>query len=389
MSSSGPTNSSNRASQQAVDGSDASESHAGECNIVAVGKRRNGGMRYWCLHHRADATAKYGARAETCRAAHIPPIEDADILSLRLEDYPGGVALWGAVPPVYDTTLYPLDRGVHVHARKQADGAKEIDRTFRAVRLLGEQLQDAGILMSELDAIYYMVSSVFKCQMKYVVCSYCGYPHLDRDWFSVHPHHRHLCAGCGRLFDDIRVAVGNPICGVRDVCDPKAREQRPSDKVLEIRQAAYPGGIQIWGSNPAFVWTSPKTETEGIHVHAYLDGDEQPVLDETYSQVTIDGVSLDPFMVRMTMAQSALPHLKERVVTVDCPSCGDALLSTGELAFTPVPRHQCIQCGHEFTAPGRLRKTIDNPIGRILQHLAAEAPRQPRQHDLGLLPETL
>jgi len=28
------------------------------CEVVAVGKRRDGGTRYWCLRHKADATAK-------------------------------------------------------------------------------------------------------------------------------------------------------------------------------------------------------------------------------------------------------------------------------------------------------------------------------------------
>ena len=44
-----------------------------ECHIVSVGKRRDGGTRYWCLQHKADATAKYGKRARTCRAAHVRP----------------------------------------------------------------------------------------------------------------------------------------------------------------------------------------------------------------------------------------------------------------------------------------------------------------------------
>ena len=48
---------------------------SGSCNIVAVGKRRDGGTRYWCLAHRSDATAKYGRRAATCRGALIPPIQ--------------------------------------------------------------------------------------------------------------------------------------------------------------------------------------------------------------------------------------------------------------------------------------------------------------------------
>src|SRR5215469_13382251 len=190
-----------------------------ECQIIPVGKRRDGGTRYWCISHKADATAKYGKAATACRTAHIPPIREEDIFSLDIDKYPGGIALWGAVPAVYDTTRLPIDRGIHIHARVSKDAKKEMDRTFRAVRIVGERLPKKGILVSELDAIYYMVTSIFGYEMRSVRCSYCDYPHLDRDWFSVHPHRRHLCAGCGKHFTDTESGVGNPIIGVRDACD--------------------------------------------------------------------------------------------------------------------------------------------------------------------------
>src|ERR1700722_2976869 len=83
---------------------------ARECDIKPVGKRRDGGTRYWCLAHKADATAKYGRRAKVCRAAHLPPILPEEILELDLDQ-----------SPVYDTTRLPLDFGIHVHARKDAN----------------------------------------------------------------------------------------------------------------------------------------------------------------------------------------------------------------------------------------------------------------------------
>ena len=126
--------------------------------------------------------------------------------------------------------------------------------------------------------------------MKNVTCSYCGYPHLDRDWFSVHPHRRHLCAGCGRHFTDTQVTVGNPILGLRLACGVKTHESKLANRTLEIQQADYPGGIQIWGSNPAFLWTSDHAEEEGIHVHAFRHSGDQPELDETYGEVIIDGI---------------------------------------------------------------------------------------------------
>jgi hypothetical protein len=97
-----------------------------ECRIVLVGSRRDGGKRYWCMEHRADATAKYGRRAERCRYAHLRPITPEQSYTLDMSSYHGGVGLWGAVAPVYDTTRIPNQTGVHVHARTSLESLKEI-----------------------------------------------------------------------------------------------------------------------------------------------------------------------------------------------------------------------------------------------------------------------
>jgi hypothetical protein len=158
---------------------------------------------------------------------------------------------------------------------------------------------------------------------------------------------------------------------------------------LDIAQADFPGGIQIWGSNPAFLWTSDRSEEEGIHVHAFRESNDQPDLDETYGEVIIEGIKLDPLMMRVLMAQSALPSLKNRILSINCPSCGDGHFRVGESAFTPLPTHTCKRCAHEFSGSGRLRKTISNPLPSILALLANTAPGTPQQDELGLLTETL
>jgi hypothetical protein len=359
------------------------------CNVVAVAKRRDGGTRYWCLIHRADATAKYGKRARKCRAADEPPLRLDDMLTLNLNKYLGGVALWGAVPAVYDTTRLPMDRGIHVHARATPGAKKETDWTYRAVRILGDALPKGGIVVHEIDAIYYMVTSVFGYPMRYVTCTHCGWPHLDKDWFSVHPHQRHLCAGCGKHFRDSVTGIGNPIVGVRHACGAREHKTARSQRKLDIRQTDYPGGIQIWGSNPAFLWTSSRTEEEGIHVHAFLGGQEDPELDETYGEVTIDGARLDPEMVRVLMAQNVMPTLKDRIRSIDCPACRRPQFGVGEAAYNPTSTHTCSGCGHQFAVPGRLRNTVANPLLAILAGLAKMPPRQPQQHRIDLLPETI
>jgi len=362
-----------------------------KCQVVAVGRRRDGGTRYWCLLHRADATAKYGRPAVKCRYADVPPIADGERLTLNLDEYPGGVACWGAVPQVFDTTTLPNDRGIHVHARLETKGDKQIDATYRCVTLTGRRMPASRVEVTELDAIYYMVTSVFGYEMRQVSCTDCGYPHLDKDWFSVHPHRRHLCAGCGRQFRDTEISIGNPIAGLRSAVNLQTKHRvRPSKRKLDIKQRDYPGGIQIWGSNAALLWTSEGPEEEGIHVHAFRTlGDEIPTHDETYAEVVIDGVSLDPAMVRTLMAQNALPHIKGRVLCKVCPRCKEPQFAQGEAAYVPSVDNTCTACGHEFASSGRLRKTISNPLIAVLDGLALVAPRLPQQHELGLIPETL
>lgn len=173
------------------------------CAISPIEKRRDGGTRYWCSAHRADATAKGGKPAKRCRGADRVSLADDQIEVLDLDKYRGGVALWGAVPAVYDTTRRPMDSGIHVHARLRPQAVKELDFTYRAVRLVGKRLPAEGILVNENDAIYYMVSSVFGFSMSFVPCTHCGWPHLDKDWFSVQPCRgiqRRVAMDSGRLW---------------------------------------------------------------------------------------------------------------------------------------------------------------------------------------------
>jgi hypothetical protein len=346
-------------------------------------------MRYWCLAHKADATAKYGRELAVCRGAGIQPISEEETLALNLDQFAGGVALWGAVPPVYDTTRLPLDRGVHVHAREIPGGDKVDDTTFRAVRVTGGKLSAGGLTISEFDAVYYMVSSVFGFGVRFIECSLCGYPHLDKDWFSIHPHRRHLCAGCGRHFRDTATGIGNPIAELQRATGLATQEPVPAARSLNIIQSDYPGGIQIWGSNPAIIWTAAKAEEAGIHIHAFKGDSDRPEIDDTFSMVTIDGVTLDPAMVRTLMAQNALPHIAGRVFSMQCVDCNRPAFDEDEEAFTPEVGRRCSQCGGNLTGSGRVRKAISNPLIEVLERLAFKAPGPPQRHSLGFLPETL
>ncbi|MHB1936779.1 MAG: hypothetical protein ACYCOR_09345 [Acidobacteriaceae bacterium] len=359
------------------------------CNIVSVGRRRDGGTRYWCLTHKGDATAKYGVPAEQCKRHRTTTADDGEIFTLDLDLYPGGIALWGAVPPVYDTTELGIDRGIHVHARPTTGGAKSIDHSYRRLRVIGKRLEEPGIIISELEAIYYMASSVFEYPMSRIACTYCGHLHLDKDFFSVHPHRRHLCSNCGRHFQDFQKGIGNPICGIREACQVSSRPPISPDRSLNIRQEDYPGGIQIWGTNPSFLWTGEVPEEDGIHVHAFSELGASATIDETYSEVTIDGATLDPVMVRVLMAQKALPSLKDRVKSLVCPACGSDQFDRGPAAHTPRAIRPCSSCSTEISASGSIRNVVSNPLVGILDGIAKAAPRPVQKHELNLEPETL
>lgn len=362
------------------------------CNIVAVGRRRDGGTRYWCLEHHANATAKYGTPAEKCVAADDPPIAPEDTLDLDFKQFPGGVALWGSVPAVYDTTPQPMDRGIHVHARRKRDGDKAIDRTYRKLRIpvAKDLLSDGWAEVDEIDAINYMVSSVFGFETIGVNCNYCGFAHLDRDWFSVHVHKRHQCHGCGRQFSDTAPGVGNPLATIRHLLKARPSNQITAPRTKTIKQRDYPGGIQIWGSNPAIVWTANSPEETGIHLHGFTSLDQtMPELDDTFAQVSIDGARLDATHVRVYMAQSAMPHLEGRVVALACPSCDLEHFDQGDMSFTPHIDHECHSCGTVFQSPTQMKKTIGNPFVATRKKLALKAPNLLRNDKLGLRVESI
>jgi hypothetical protein len=161
----------------------------------------------------------------------------------------------------------------------------------------------------------------------------------------------------------------------------------PAQRTTTIRQRDFAGGLSIWGSNPAIVWTATRSEEEGIHLHAF-DSTNKIVIDDTYSALNIDGVDLDPGMVRVYMAQSALPHIAGRVRSIFCVRCGAPHFDTNEYAFTPHEHHLCVHCGFEFRARSRFRKTIGNPACDAFAKLSAVSQRPARHHKSHLLIES-
>jgi hypothetical protein len=356
-----------------------------KCDIRPVGKNRSGTRRYWCIAHRADASTKTGHPAAQCRYAHVEQVETSEVRRLVLSDYPGGVAIWGAVPPVYDTTTLPMERGIHVHARNSSNSEKVIDDSFRKVQLEFDQGgRHYSISIEELDALYFLVSSIFRFEVEQVKCTHCGDSHLDKDWFSVHPHRTHLCAACGRFFVHESITIGNPLARLRKLL-PIPSKPKYSKEKLKISQNDFAGGIRIWGTNDAIIWTGPRNEERGVHLHAYGPNGER-ILDETYGSLEVDGIHLDGTLVNILTAQSAMPTISGSVRSGACTKCDAPLYSEETNAYTPSTKHQCRSCGLENIF---LDAFIANPILTLLDELSKKSVRPRQFHDLGLITENL
>lgn len=341
------------------------------CRIEQVGKQRNGLPRYWCTVHKGSATGRRGIRLDQCELAYRAA-EHTDVFDLDFSEWPGGVALWGAVHPVFDTTSLSPEEGIHVHARKRDGGDKDIDRTFDAVRIKNRAnlFDESEMLITSETAVNYYLSKFMSREIRHLYCIRCGELHLDAGYFAITPHRNHLCHGCGHIFRDSGKSVSNPIALLRgrpDVPQAPHTLKRP-DRKLDIRQSDCAGGIQVWASNPALLWTTSRNEEVGLHVHAF-DAEGKELCNDTYSEVVIDGVSLNEDHIRFFMAQSTLPYLVGRIKSIHCPRCGDPVFESGDSAFELKSAHKCNGCGNEFKTKGKPRLLVSNPFVEVRETL--------------------
>ncbi len=335
-----------------------------KCSIEHVGKQRNGKPRYWCRTHQCSATGLHGARLPACVGASkaSPP----KVLELDAPAHPGGIALWGAVEAVYDTSSMPPEIGIHVHARAIENGQKEVDDTFDAVVVRLSPDEEATITGD--TAISYYLSRFLKRQVKLLRCPHCREAHLDAGYFAVKLHRRHMCQACGRHFNDVEKSISNPVALLEVVQRNVAPVRAPRD--LNISQASYPGGVQIWASNPALVWTSDRPEEAGLHIHLY-ESPGKITIDDTFDHVIIDGIELNEEHVQYFMAQQALPHLSNKIVNLVCPHCDAPHFDVDDMAFHPHIEHTCEHCGKTFVSNGRRKLVVSNPFVAVRASLLA------------------
>lgn len=344
----------------------------GNCDIRPAGKRRDGKPRFWCHSHHASATGKYGIKLDRCEGAYRS-LDSKEVRVLNPSEYDGGVALWGAVKPAYDSTGLDEKEGIHLHARKgNSDDDKDIDETVDAVELeiAVNLFERKKVCVTSETAVSAYISRAIGHQLDSLFCTYCGEPHLDSEWFAVKPHKRHLCHACGEIFVANRKGVSNPLKSLRQVFEDneEGRSVVRAPKTLTASMRDFPGGIQMWASNPALLWTAPRPEEEGIHFHGYAGDKLTRIKDDTFDAVTLDGITIDETQLRYFMAQSALAHLRGRIVDLKC-ECGEHYFDEGLDGFIPHAKHHCKRCCEQLASPVRLKKIVSNPFLHTIKQL--------------------
>ncbi|WP_369027249.1 hypothetical protein [Qipengyuania sp. RANM35] len=302
---------------------------------------------------------------DRCEGAYRT-IPSTNKLRLDPSKFQGGVALWGAVEPVINTSKRRVESGIHVHARLEAGAKKKaIDRNFDAVELVVREnlLEDRKSVMITRDtAVAYYLCRFLDQPLDSLFCPHCGTPHLDSDWFAVKPHRVHLCHKCNQLFRAGRKSISNPLAAAQmSLGLPQSRKPRRAKKTLIVDSADFPGGFQIWASNPAILWTSKLREEEGIHVHAWKDK-AKPAEDDTFAEVVIDGIQLNETQLRTFMAQQSLYYLRGKVHSINCPYCTEPHFDEGVAAFRPTLEKTCTNCHGQFSFPNRRKLFVSNPF---------------------------
>ncbi len=89
-------------------------------------------------------------------------------------------------------------------------------------------------------------------------------------------------------------------------------------------------------------------------------------------------------MVRLWIAQSSLPHLSDRFLSLSCPNCEKLHCDQDELAYTPHKSHVCEHCNQIFTTPGKKKLIISTPMIKIISSLSKQS-LNPRQNTSGFL----
>lgn len=291
-----------------------------------------------------------------------------DHLLLDPIEYPAGIAIWGGVEPIFMTAHRPNEEaGIHVHARKSPKAEKDIDQSFDEVTFR-DQTTGRDIRIDQDAAVGFMISQILGLRMRHVICANCGEDIFLGRQSAARPSTSHRCPSCSTVNATDAEAIANPLISLREGYSSKidpavVLPQRP----LSLQWDQFPGGIDIWGSNQAIIWTALKPEEEGLHIHWYAS-DGTMLQDDTFDTVTIGATEINVTAARLWMAQREIHQLRAAVRSINCEECGTPICDYGFQARTPSKNHKCPKCAHVTSSVSSI---IANPMPTVVQSLKA------------------
>jgi hypothetical protein len=280
--------------------------------------------------------------------------------------FSGGIAVWSAISPVLETTSENCMMGIHVHARRSNDNPKTIDVTTDKFKLI---LDGRETIITEKMAFAYRVCRVLDIPMKTIRCLNCDALQFDSVRDIPHRKSKKACNNCGKEVAQSRKFFANPLSELQErffKTQPKTVDSR---KRLNIDPKNYSGGVRIWGTAQAILWSSNRAEESGIHVHAY-DSQMRKVIDDTYGEVWYGDTHLPVRQVQLYTIQKSIKSLNGKICCLSCTHCKKTHLDDGEFAIRKHTIHLCEHCGKKFSS--QEGSNVSNYAQEIFESLKTE-----------------
>lgn len=273
------------------------------CDFVNAGKFRHGEPRWWCRTHQTHwglkgDLASYEQSGVMCCANRMQPMNYVRSPFEIHAQQVGEVGVWCSLPPAMASfEIVPRAPRIHVHVRPTAGGPKSVDQDYKAISLqynpalgLFASNNITQVSVTPPAAFEFLRGMVEEQPMDCVSCSHCGVPHLDLGSFARKPHRKHFCGNCGRDSTWSKGEIcSTPLKPLHDQLTTNNEVVYP-DRTLNLDD--HPGcHYVIWASTPAILWTAKRPQEHGIHVHVVKD--KQRIVDDTFSEVTMNGTPLD------------------------------------------------------------------------------------------------
>ncbi len=291
--------------------------------------------------------------------------------SVDVKSCPGGLAIWGTVEAIFDTSRPPrqegFERGIHVHARMQQGGHKHINTTHNSVEVRNLPYEGLETIRIDLDlAIYFVVLSAVQNSgtlSRFVARELAKVSNgVDRIENVADEANQRFSAKFGPP-ERALVEFLTRLNQARPVVRPRRH--------LDISANDLRSGVQLWGSNKAMIWLGSNNEEEGIHVHGF-DERGKISIDGTFDSISILGRSLDDAQARQLMAQAQFPEVTACLVSLSCKQCGHNHFDGGIAGLIPHAVHVCESCGGTIDQ-SEARRTVSNPAVAVLRTAELEA----------------